>query len=186
MGAGEQNMPTQIGKTNAKSKGKTKERRKGEGAKVDAAGSQSEPKSKTETAPQPSVEASKSVVAISGDAAGPVKRRDEQRIKTKGHMGKAGAGRFAKLSDTRAVKDKSTRKARPERKETDRTSFSSRNPSRYYDAPEDPKGPKEIGPTEIPLKKSKRPKKGNEDEQTGKAGSKRRRSSVTEDLAIFD
>ncbi|KAL5486132.1 hypothetical protein ACEPAI_7176 [Sanghuangporus weigelae] len=122
------------------------------------------------------------------------KKRDLRRLKTKGRIGREGAGKFAKLSNTRPAKDKSQRKSQTQGV-TARNSFLPKKSARYFDEPEDGTS---VGPKKSSMKKQlKKTKseakglkrnnsaKGDGEDRLQKAESKWR-EKAGDDLVIFD
>ena len=132
-------------------------------------------------------------LSSNGSSPRTTKKPDLEKLRTKGHLGKAGSGKFAKLSGTRAVKDKSQRKA-PTQGDTARNSLAPKKPTRYFDGAEDgtSSGPK-VSSTEKLEQGRKTKSEGKRNNSAKGDGANRIKTAesygqekAADDLVIFD
>ena len=113
------------------------------------------------------------------------KKSDASRMKDKEGFGTAGGGKFAKLADTHPPKFANGRATGRERS-SDRKPPVSGKATRYFDAPENDAGAKEVGSgQERKLSSKKSTNKGEKVEKV-EATMKKRKRNPTNDLVIFD
>ncbi|KAL5504257.1 hypothetical protein ACEPAH_8331 [Sanghuangporus vaninii] len=195
--------PPKVKTKRTKAKGKSKSNAKAETSPVgENSGNRAEAQVTDSTSAQRQKDRTKTVrffeddgtIDDNSEAARTTKKRDLERLKTKGRIGREGAGKFSKLSNTRPAKVKSQRRLQNQG-DTARNSFLPKKSARYFDEPEDGTS---VGPKKSSMKKQlkktmsegKGLKRNNSAEGDGenrlqKAQSKWR-EKAGDDLIIFD